>query len=158
MRSLPSIPRPIIWASGLTITVALTVPCFAIAQTPARAAHAGAVPLSFLVKQQSAVTPDPAFPQAGDTIVVTQQNLQDGHVIGHDSTGCIVTNSTALIQCTATVKLPGGFFEVAFPETLGTKNITAPISSATGRYAGTTGYFALHQLNATEYRATLHTR
>jgi hypothetical protein len=56
------------------------------------------------------------------------------------------------------VGLPGGFFEVAFPEVIGAKNITAPIRSATGRYAGTTGYFTLHQLSATEYRATLHTR
>jgi hypothetical protein len=158
MRSLPRIPRPIKWGTGLAITTALTAAWFISAQTPARAAHTSAAPLAFLVKQQSAATPDPGFPHPGDTIVVIQQNVRGGHIIGHDSTGCIVTNSTALIQCTATVTLPGGFFEVAFPEKLGTKNITAPISSATGRYAGTTGYFALKQLSATEYRATLHVR
>jgi hypothetical protein len=152
------ISRPTKWATGLAITTAVTAAWFISAQIPARAAPASTAPLSFLVKQQSAATPDPAFPQAGDTIVVTQQNIRGGHVIGRDSTGCIVTNSAALIQCTATVNLPGGFFEVAFPEKLGTKNIIAPISSATGRYATTTGYFALHQLSATEYRATLHAR
>jgi hypothetical protein len=127
----------------------------AVAQAPAKATHTS--PLSFLVKQDSAASTDPSFPRPGDTIVVMQRNVMNGKVVGHDATACIVTNATGLVQCTTTVNLPGGFFEVAFPEVLGAKNITAPISSATGRYAGTTGYFALHQLSNLVYRATLHT-
>jgi hypothetical protein len=134
------------------------VAAVSVAQAPARGSRSHAAPLSFLVKQESVATPDPAFPKPGDTLVVTQKNVRNGHVIGHDSTGCIVTSSAGLIQCTATVSLPKGFFEVAFPELLGAKNITAPVTGAAGRYAGTRGYFTLHQLSATEYRATLHTR
>jgi hypothetical protein len=145
-------------ATGIAITAAVTAAAVSVAQAPATAARSNPAPFTFLVQQQSAVTPDPSFPKPGDTIVVTQKNVRNGHVIGNDSTGCLVTNSSGLIQCTATVGLPGGFLEIAFPEVLGTKNITAPISSAAGRYAGTTGYFTLHQLSATEYRATLHTR
>jgi hypothetical protein len=158
MRSFSSFPRPVRWATALSVAFASGIAYLFSAQSPARAAHVSTAPLSFLVKQQSAATPDPAFPKAGDTLVVIQKNLRGGRVIGQDSTACIVTNSTGLIQCTATVKLPGGFFEVAFPEKLGETNIMAPISSATGRFSGTTGYFTLHQLSPTEYRATLHAR
>ena len=154
----PTVNRTTRRAAGIAIAAAVTAAAVSVAQAPAQAARSKIPSLTFLVQQQSAATPDPSFPKPGDTIVVTQKNVRNGHVIGHDSTGCLVTNSSGLIQCTATVDLPGGFFEVAFPEVLGTKNITAPISSATGRYAGTTGYFTLHQLSATEYRATLHAR
>ena len=148
--------RAIRLVAAVSVTAALVIGCLAATQAPADAAHAS--PLSFLVKLQSSATQGPSFPRPGDTVVVMQQNLSQGKVIGHDSTACIVTNSTGLIQCTTTVTVPGGFFEVAFPELLGAKDITAPISSATGRYAGTTGYFDLHQLSDTEYRATLHTQ
>jgi hypothetical protein len=161
MPRVPSPARAIRLATGLSVTAAIVIGYLAATQTPAKAAHPAKAthpaPLSFLVKQQSAATQGPSFPRAGDTIVVMQQNVLNGRVIGHDGTACIVTNSTQLLQCATTVTLPGGFFEVAFPEVLGAKNITAPISSATGRYAGITGYFVLHQLNDTEYRATLHT-
>jgi hypothetical protein len=156
MPRAPFPSRVIRLAAGVPVIAAVVIGGLAVTQAPAKVAAPS--PLSFLVKQQSAATPDPAFPRPGDTITVTQENLLHGKVIGHDSTGCLVTNSAGLIQCTATVALPGGFFEVSFPEVLGTKNITAPINSATGRYAHTRGFFALHQLSDTEYRATLHTQ
>jgi hypothetical protein len=144
-------------AAGAALLAAATVAAVSVAHAPAKASRSQTAPVSFLVKQESFAAPDPAFPKAGDTIVVQQKNVQNGRVIGHDSTGCIVTNAAGLLQCTATVVLPGGVFEVAFPELPGAKNITAPITAGTGRYAGTRGYFSLHSLSSTEYRATLHT-
>jgi hypothetical protein len=126
------------------------------AGAPARTSHPSASPLTFLSETTSLTTPDPSFPKPGDTIVVTQKNVSNGHRIGQDRTACIVTDSSGALQCTATVGLPGGFLEVAFPENLSSKNITAPITGGAGRYATTRGYFALHQLNPTKYRVTLH--
>jgi hypothetical protein len=142
----------------VALVAAATVAAVTVAdQAPANASRATAAPLSFLVKQVSFAAPDPAFPKPGDTIVVRQKNVRHGRVIGHDSTGCLVITGSGRLQCTATVSLPGGFFEVAFPERLGAKKIIAPITGATGRYARTRGHFTLRQLGATEYRATLHT-
>jgi hypothetical protein len=144
--------------AGAALVATAAVAAVSAAQAPAKTSRSHAAPLSFLVEQKSFATPDPAFPKPGDTIVVTQKNLRNGRVIGHDSTGCLVTDATGLLQCAATVSLPGGFFEVAFPEQLGAKNIIAPITGVTGRYRGIRGYFTLHQLSPTEYRATLHAR
>ena len=126
------------------------------AGAPARINHRSASPLTFLSETTSVVTPDPSFPQPGDTITVTQKNVSNGHRIGADRTACIVTDSSGSLQCTATVGLPGGFLEVAFPENLSSKNVTAPITGGAGRYATTRGYFTLHQLNPRKYQVTLH--
>jgi hypothetical protein len=158
MRNPSALTRTTCRAAGIAVVAAATAAAVSVAQAPAKAARAKTPQLTFLIQQQSVATPDPSFPKPGDTIVVMQKNVRNGHAIGDDSTGCLVTNSSGLVQCTATAELPGGSFEVAFAQVLGAKNITAPITSAVGRYAGTTGYFTLHQLSATEYRATLHAR
>jgi hypothetical protein len=126
------------------------------AGAPANVTHPKASPLTFLAETTSLATPDPSFPKAGDTIVVTQKNVSNGHRIGEDRTACMVTDSSGSLQCTTTVGLPGGFLEVAYPENLSSKNITAPITGGAGRYATARGYFALHQLNPTKYQVTLH--
>lgn len=126
------------------------------AGAPASINHRGALPLTFVSETTSVATPDPSFPMPGDTIVVAQKNVSNGHRIGEDRTACMVTDSSGSLQCTTTVGLPGGFLEVAFPENLSSKNITAPITGGAGRYATTRGYFTLHQLNPSKYQVTLH--
>ncbi len=146
--------------TALRATVAMVgvsgVALLTTAAAPAEVTHPKASPLTFLAETTFLATPDPSFPKAGDTIVVTQKNVNNGHRIGEDRTACMVTDSSGSLQCTTTVGLPGGFLEVAFPENLNSKNITAPITGGTGRYATARGYFTLHQLSPTKYHVTLH--
>jgi hypothetical protein len=142
--------------AGIAIVGVSAAALITTAGAPARAAHPKASSLTFLAETTSQTAPDPSFPKPGDTIVVSQKNVSNGHRIGVDRTACLVTDSSGSLQCNTTVSLPGGFLEVAFPESLSSKNITAPITGGTGRYATAHGYFTLHQLNATKYQVTLH--
>ncbi len=142
--------------AGVAIVGVSAAALVTTAGAPAKVTHPKATPLTFLAETTSLTAPDPMFPKAGDTIVVTQKNVSNGHPIGGDRTACLVTDSSGSLQCNTTVGLPGGFLEVAFPENVDSKNVTAPITGGTGRYATARGYFTLHRLSSTEYHVTLH--
>jgi hypothetical protein len=152
VRRLRDVPRVTLLVTMGALAGAL-VTGFAAAASPRNPAVGK---FSFLARQTSVHTPDRAFPKPGDTIVVTQENLRGTHGIGADRTACLVVDTAVRLQCTTTVGLPGGTLETAFEESLGSKNIIAPILGGTGRYASTRGYFLLHQLTATEYSVVLH--
>ena len=146
----------------LTAAVALAAAATIIATpllagaAPTTAQRPGSSPITFDAKFTSVATPDPSFPQPGDTEVGDLQNTRKGHPIGVDRTACVVIDCAGAEQCLTTVGLPGGTLQVAYPSSLTARDLTTPITAGTGRYAGARGYFTLQPTSAGAYRVTLH--
>jgi hypothetical protein len=144
-------------AAAVAVPVTIVAALVVTAGAPARTSHRPRT-VAFVATQTSSAAPDPAFPKPGDTLVASLRNTRRGHAIGNDQTACIVVTTAGPMQCTTTVKIPGGTFEVAFHESLTDTHVTAPISGGTGAFVGARGYFTLHETSAGVYRVVGHLR
>jgi hypothetical protein len=127
-------------ALGLTAALAAA----AVAAAPAGAALHKPVTLRFATKLTK-LTPVPvsgqtsAAPQPGDYVVITDDYLRNGKVVGHDLVHCILV-TTEHSLCFAAVDLPGGQLELqGIGPAGGAGNFTIAVTGGTGRYANARG-------------------
>jgi hypothetical protein len=116
----------------------------AVLAAPAAATLHKPVTLRFATKLAK-LTPVPvsgqtsAAPQPGDYVVITDDYLRDGKVVGHDIVHCILA-TTEHSLCFAAVDLPGGQLELqGIGPAGGSGNFTIAVTGGTGRYANARG-------------------
>jgi hypothetical protein len=127
-------------ALGLSAALAAV----AVAAAPAGAVLKKPVTLRFATKLTK-LTPVPvsgqasATPQPGDYVVITDDYLKNGKVVGHDLVHCILV-TTEHSLCFAAVDLPGGQLELqGIGPAGGSGNFTIAVTGGTGRYAHARG-------------------
>jgi hypothetical protein len=116
----------------------------AVAAAPASAALTKPVTLRFATKLGK-LTEVPvsgqtsAQPQPGDYVVITDDYLKGGKVVGHDLVHCILV-TTEHSLCFAAVDLPGGQLELqGIGPAGGSGDFTIAVTGGTGRYANARG-------------------
>jgi hypothetical protein len=116
----------------------------AVAAAPAAAALKKPVTLRFATKLGK-ITEVPVSgqtsdkPQPGDYVVITDDYLRGGKVVGHDIVHCILA-TTEHSLCFAAVDLPGGQLELqGIGPAGGSGNFTIAVTGGTGRYANARG-------------------
>jgi hypothetical protein len=129
---------------ALGLTAALAAAVVAVAAAPAGAVLKKPVTLRFATKLTK-LTPVPvsgqtsAAPQPGDYVVITDDYLKNGKVVGHDLVHCILV-TTEHSLCFAAVDLPGGQLELqGIGPAGGSGNFTIAVTGGTGRYANARG-------------------
>jgi hypothetical protein len=142
---------------GAALVGAIALALIASTGAGAKAARGSATPIRFVARSVTQVAPDPSFPQPGDTAVATLNNFRNGHLIGGDSTACVIVDTSANAQCTSTVGLPGGTLEVAFNQNETAARVAGAVTGGTGRYIGARGDFTLRRVGSTSnFDATVH--
>lgn len=132
------------FAAGLAVSLAAGGVSFAVAQeaTPVTADELPAgEPLRFdVLFEDTWVHPDEAAGlQLGDRVILSDQLLVNGEVVGHNGGVCTVTDIEGELLCLVTFALPEGTISTQFLNTPPPEQVFA-ITGGTGRFENARGH------------------